>query len=343
MTGYPAERLAVDILGPLPLTERGNKYILMVGDYFTKWMEAFPKPNQEAETVAGILVKEYVCRYGVPLILHSDQGRNFESSVMKEMCELLGIKKTHTTPYHPQSDGMIERFNRTLEAQLSKFVDYNQHDWDTHIPLLLLAYRSAVHESTRCTPAKMTFGRDLRLPIDLVYGRPEERPSITTSKFCQDLMQRLECIHEYARENLKVKSNSMKEKYDVLAQSKPLNVGDAVWLHNPRRKKGLSPKLNRPWEGPYTVTKKINDIVYRVQLTANTKPKVVHRNRLWAYNGSNAPSWFRPPSLVIEKAKESKSYAADDTGSMLLVENGSRRSERLQKKKREKESKEGRV
>jgi len=117
------ERLALDVLGPLPLTEDGNKYILIVADYFTKWVEAYPLPNQEAPTVAEVLVKEYVCRFGVPLLLHSDQGRNFESAVFQGMCQLLGIQKTRTTPYHPQSDGMVERFNRTLEAQLSKFAD----------------------------------------------------------------------------------------------------------------------------------------------------------------------------------------------------------------------------
>ena len=117
------EHLALDVLGPFPLTEDWNKYILIVADYFTKWVEAYPLPNQEAPTVAEVLVKEYVCCFGVPLLLHSDQGRNFESAVFQGMCQLLGIRKTRTTPYHPQSDGMVERFNRTLEAQLSKFAD----------------------------------------------------------------------------------------------------------------------------------------------------------------------------------------------------------------------------
>lgn len=121
--GAPSERVAIDILGPPPESESGNKYLLLVADYFTKWPEAYALPNQEATTVAEVLVREYVCRYGVPLELHSDQGRNFRSNVFKEMCALLGIKKTRTTPLHPQSDGMIERMNRTLEAQLSKFVD----------------------------------------------------------------------------------------------------------------------------------------------------------------------------------------------------------------------------
>ena len=118
------ERLALDVLGPLPCTHSGNKYILIVADYFSKWVEAFPMPNQEACTVAELLIKEVVCRFGVPLLIHSDQGRNFESAVFTEMCQLLGIQKIRTTAHHPQSDGMVERFNRTIEDQLAKFVDY---------------------------------------------------------------------------------------------------------------------------------------------------------------------------------------------------------------------------
>lgn len=105
------------------MSETDNKYLLLIADYFTKWPEAYALPNQEAASVAGVLVKEYVCHYGVSLELHSDQGRNFESNLFQEMCALLGINKTPTTPLHPQSEGMVERLNRTLEAQLSKFVD----------------------------------------------------------------------------------------------------------------------------------------------------------------------------------------------------------------------------
>ena len=136
--------------------------------------------NQEACTVAEILVREVVCCFGVPLLIHSDQGRNFESVLFAEMCRLLGIKRTRTTAYHPQSDGMVERFNRTLEAQLSKFADHNQKDWDLHIPFLLMTYRSAIHDTTGCSAVKPMMGRELKLPIDLIFGRPEEEPPQTT-------------------------------------------------------------------------------------------------------------------------------------------------------------------
>ena len=151
-------------------------------DYFTKWPEAYPIPNQEATTVAEVLVKELVSRFGVPVELHSDQGRNFESRVFQEMCRILGIKKTRTTPLHPQSDGMVERYNRTIEHQLAIFVEENRRDWD--IPLLLMAYRTVTHEATGVTPAKLMRDRQLRLPVDLLTEAAPERqePKVTQSE-----------------------------------------------------------------------------------------------------------------------------------------------------------------
>ena len=106
--GYPYERIALGIMGPLPTTESGQKNILVVGDYFTKWTKAFPLPNQEAKTVAEKLVNEVISRFGAPERIHTDQGRNFKAELFKEMCNLFSIEKTTTMPYHPQSDGMIE-------------------------------------------------------------------------------------------------------------------------------------------------------------------------------------------------------------------------------------------
>ena len=113
------EIVAVDILGPLPIADDGNSYVLVASDYFTRWMEAYPIPNQEAVTVATVLTQEIFFRFSIPEQLHSDQGRQFKSQLIIEVCKLLKINKTRTTPYHPQGDGLVERFNRTLLNMLA--------------------------------------------------------------------------------------------------------------------------------------------------------------------------------------------------------------------------------
>ena len=151
----------MDILGSLPLTPRGNKFVLVVTDYSTKWTESYAIPNQEATTVAEKLVSEFVCHFGVPREIHSDQGSNFESKVMTEVCKLLDIKKTRTTPLHPQSDGQVERYNRTLIEMVRGKLRDIQEDWDLQLQPRMMAYRSSVHESTGETPNMLMLGREI--------------------------------------------------------------------------------------------------------------------------------------------------------------------------------------
>ena len=168
-------------MGPFPVTVQGNRYIMVVGDYFTRWTECYPIPDQKAQTVASKIVEEFVARFGVPLGLHSDQGRDFESAVFKEVCSLLGLRKTRTTPYHPRSDGIVERFNGTMENMLRLWVSKSHTDWDQHLALLCMAYRAAEHESTKETPNAMMLGRELSMPIDLLAGpSADSKTSATT-------------------------------------------------------------------------------------------------------------------------------------------------------------------
>ena len=142
--GYPTQIIAVDLVGPLPESENKNLYIMVVGDYYTHWMEAFPIPNQEAATVAEKLVEEVFLRFSVPEQLHTYQGRKFESRLMSEVYKLLGIHKTRTTPYHPQSDGLVERFNRTMLNMLAACTKDNPFNWEKHIRKICMAYNSSV-------------------------------------------------------------------------------------------------------------------------------------------------------------------------------------------------------
>ena len=153
------DRVSTDIMGPFPVSERGCRYILVVQDQFSKWEEAYPIRDQSAETVARVLVHEFFSRSGVPLELHSDQGSNYGSELFKEVCKLLEIYKTRTTPYHPSRNGMVERFNHTLLNMISVYVSENQRDWDVNLSVLTSAYRSCSHGSSGLSPNLVMLGR----------------------------------------------------------------------------------------------------------------------------------------------------------------------------------------
>lgn len=142
----------------------------------------------EAEKVADVFVHHFICRFGTPDILHTDQGRNFDSALIKAMCKLLGIKKTRTTAYHPQSDGLVERFNCTFLNLLK----YDASNWDLHLPLLMLAYRTSVQESNGYTPFQLVFGRDVRLPIDVMVGLPPHSSPTELHKYALELRLHLD-------------------------------------------------------------------------------------------------------------------------------------------------------
>ena len=142
--GAPLERMAIDIMGPT----NGNEYIIVFCDYFSKYTVAYAILNHTAQTVADLIVTEFVAYFGVPEQLHWDQGQEFESELFQDLCRLLEIDKTWTVPYRPQSDGLVERFNRTVQQMLAMFINQHRDDWDDHLPYVMMAYRASVQEST---------------------------------------------------------------------------------------------------------------------------------------------------------------------------------------------------
>jgi transposase InsO family protein len=280
-TGARLQRSSLDILGPLPRTESGNRYILLITDYFSKWVEAVALSDIEAATVARAFIDHFVTRFGVPAQIHTDQGKQFEAKLFQEMCAILGADKTRTTPYWPQSDGFVERMNRTLEDLLSKMVQKNQRDWDMCLQIAMLAYRSSVQESTGYSPAQMMYGMEVNLPVHLSLGPlPAEEDNI--HQFVWKLREHMKAVHDVARENLKIAAQTQKRQYDQRVRIHVYKPGDKVWLTQTRRFKGISPKLQSKWIGPYTVVKKISDVVYKVKKSTG-KSIVVHHNRLKPY------------------------------------------------------------
>ena len=280
VAGYPMQLVAMDVVGPFPESPSGNKYVLVAADYFTRWVEAYPIPNQEATTVARKLVDEFFCRFSPPERLHSDQGRNFESAVIAETCKLLGINKSRTTPYHPQSDGLVERFNRTLLDMLSKSVGDYPSQWEHHIRRLCLAYNTSVNPTTGHTPFFLMFGRQVRMPVDIMYGTPGVS-SAPVPKYVAELRDSLTSAYQQVRTTTAAKLKRQKEFYDRKVHGQPFDKGDLVWLNSPAVPKGKPKKLHCPWTGPFKVVGRLSEAVYRIQHTRNRrKRRVVHFDRL---------------------------------------------------------------
>ena len=281
--GSPLQMVAMDFLGPFVESEEGYRYILVVGDHFTKYMSAYALPNQEAKTVARILVEEYFCQNGFPEQLHSDQEPQFESDVIAELCKTMSIQKTRTTPYHPACNGEIERFNKTLCDILATALEGCHFTWDRHIKLACFAYNTSVHASTGYTPFYLMHGYEARLPVDILCGTPQQ-DNISHSEYVANLQKRLEQVFAKVREKTGQSQLRQKAYYDKKVHGERFNTGDLVWLWNPAvpRKKGYNcRKLHRAWQGPFEITKQLSDATYRIQHTAKRRQRqVVHFDRL---------------------------------------------------------------
>ena len=286
--GEPMEKITIDVLGPLPVSEAGNRYVLVLADCFTKWTEAFAMPNQETSTIVKIIVNEFICRFGTPLQILSDQGTNFQSKLFTEVCDFLKIDKINTSSMRPQANGTVERFNRTLQTMITSFCEQDQKTWDRYLPQLMMAYRSSQHCSTRLTPNRLMLGREVVLPAEAITGHPSAESG---SNFPADEDQYVTVYH-VARRNLHAHAVYRKRLYDLKARKQSLEPGLPVWLYNPTRRVGVCSKLTSKWKGPYVVIRKLDDITYVVKNSPKQKAKVYHVDRLLPYRGRNPPTWF---------------------------------------------------
>lgn len=235
VTTRPGELVTLDIV-EYPKSQRGSQYCLVMIDHFTKWLELFPLRNQKAETIAKKIMDGWIPHHGAPEQLHSDQGKNLTGKVISEICKSLEVLKTRTTPFHPQSDGASERSIRTVNAMLSKVVESDQRNWDLYLSSTSLAYNTAVHSSTNFTPCYLEFGRELRLPNDLVEPLHVRSEAKSQSDFASQVRSRLERAYKVATESLSMAHNTQKHYYDRWARARTYKKGELVlWLDNIKR------------------------------------------------------------------------------------------------------------
>ena len=166
------DRVAIDVLDPFKPSKKQNRYIAVFSHYLTRSCEAFPVPSVEASVIARLLVDEVIAKHDAPRVLLSDRGTNFLSKLVAKMCKIFQIQKVNTSSHHPQTDGLVERFNSTLCQSLSMYVAKNQKDWDNFIPLILVAHRTSISEASGDSPFYRLYGREPCLPVNVKFLPP---------------------------------------------------------------------------------------------------------------------------------------------------------------------------
>ena len=297
------ERVSIDLVGPFrPRTKRGSSTILTITDHYTRWVEAFPLREATAPAIAQ-RVQEFCSRFGMPLELHSDQGKNVDGNVMHEVCKVLGVRKTHTTPYRPQGNAITERENAVIKAMLSSYTNSRQDDWDVYLPAVMMAYRSSVHRTIGETPNAMMLGREVRLPLDAMVGNPPEAEyqELPASEYAADLVKAIEQAHQAVSEQVDQAYRYQKKEYDRHVKASEYNEGQAVWLREYPHTPGRSKSLKRPYTGPWIITTRYSRATYRIQRSKGSKSKVIHADRLKPYYGSvtdeGAMSLWKPEQM----------------------------------------------
>ena len=214
-TSRPLELVCIDFL-QLDRSKGGYEDVLVITDHFTRFAMAIPTRNQTAATTAKALYEQFIVHYSFPERIHSDQGGNFESKVIRELCKLAGIQKSRTTPYHPMGNGMVERFNQTLIKIIGTLQDHQKSDWKSYIPALVQAYNSTKHESTGYAPHFLMFGWNPRLAVDVYLDLENQNEgSKRRENYVDKLKRRMKFAYKVAKSESEKKSRRNKDYYDV--------------------------------------------------------------------------------------------------------------------------------
>ncbi len=277
----PLDLVCIDFLSLEP-DSQGYANILVVTDHFTRYAQAFPAKDQKAVTVAKILCERYFVHYGLPARIHSDQGRDFESKLIQDLLMMLGIRKSRTTPYHPQGDPQPERFNRTLLSMLGTLDPKQKQKWSQKISQLVHAYNCSQNDATGYSPYLLMFGREARLPVDICFGVTEDNQKTKSYlQYVAKLKQDLQRAYSLATESSDKNHQRNKKTHDKHVKEQALDKGDRVLLRN----LGVTGKhkLKCKWRSsPYIVMEKLPNLpVYKIKPERGMgAEKTIHRNHL---------------------------------------------------------------
>lgn len=276
----PFEQVGIDLMGPFPRSSKGNRWIIVCADHLTRYCETAALPSATASQVSFFLLHSIILRHGPPRVIISDRGRQFTADVVEELLRLCASSFRHSTPYHPQTNGLTERTNRTLVNMLSMYVASDHKNWDDILPFITYAFNTAKHETTGYSPFFLLYARPPRHTLDTIFSF-STHDDLTIAETL--------CLAEEARRLARIRTLASQERskarYDRHHRDVTYSPGDLVWLWCPVRKRGLCQKLLANYTGPYVIVDQLSEVNYRLaRLTAtgrrSAKTEVVHVARL---------------------------------------------------------------
>ena len=309
----PFSKVAIDVVGPLPRTKAGKRFILTLMDFSTRYPEAFALRTVDSKSVLEALLQVF-SRMGIPGQVLSDNGANLTGTLMKEVFILLGIKSIRSSPYHPQSNGMLERFHATLKGMLRKTKGSFQGQWDEALQTALFAYREVPCESTGFSPFELMFGRQARGPLDLIKEN-WEGPSTTNSniiKYVTTLADRFYEIRKAVLSHETEAKEKGKKWYDKGARLRTFEPKEKVWLLQP----DSSSKMLAGWKGPFEVIKSAGPVTYLVKM-GNGRTRAIHVNLLAKWRPEISILSIRETPLDREEEPPVRAYE-EESGTVTL-------------------------
>jgi Integrase zinc binding domain/Integrase core domain len=260
--GEPFHRIGMDYVGPLPKTTKGNRYIIVAMDYMTKWPEAKPVKEATAESTVNFVYEDIITRHGCPGIILTDRGTHFNNQLLDRLVEKFKIEHLMSTPYHPQTNGLVERFNRTLIEALARTAKDHLRDWDNYIAPILFSYRTSRHSTTRVSPFFLVYGREAKLPTD--GTEIEEERSLV--HHVENMVNDLPTLRNKAQKQITDDQQKQKDRHDrKLPPEVQYNIGDQVLHYRAMLDKQWSNKLEPKWKGPYYIHLVLGNGAYRIR------------------------------------------------------------------------------
>lgn len=277
----PFEIVSLDFLH-LDKSKSGHEYVLVIMDYFTRFVQCYPTKDKSGKTAADRLFNDYILRFGFPSRIHHDQGGEFENKLFQRLQQYSGIASSRTTPYHPQGNGQVERYNRTLLGMLKTLPESHKSAWNLHLNKMTHAYNCIRHDATGYTPFFLMFGRSPRLPVDILFNL-EQTGESRDPAYVSSWKKGMEEVFKTATESAMRTSSQQKKQYDKKIRHTTLLPGDRVLVRNLSERGGTG-KLRNFWEESVHVVEKqisVDSPVYRVRPENGKGPtRVLHRNLL---------------------------------------------------------------